>query len=160
MENELEKPKQEKSKRGGACPNPGGARKGAGRPAFVPNDGERKQVESMSGYGVPQHQIAATVRDGIGIDTLREHFAHELVAGKAKASAQVGQTLFQKAIQGDTSAMIWWSKAQMRWHEVQRYEHTSPDGSMTPVIQRALTREELAEELKSRGLPTTVIGDD
>lgn len=31
---------------------------------------------------------------------------------------------------------------------------------MTPVIQRALTREELAEELKSRGLPTTVIGDD
>lgn len=113
-------------------PNYGGARKGAGRPAFKPTDSERRQVESMSGYGVPIEQIAALVRDGISVDTLRAHFTPELVNGKAKANAKIGQTLFQRASGGDTTAMIWWSKTQMGWKETQKVEHVSPDGSMTP----------------------------
>lgn len=111
----------------------GGARENAGRPAFVPTDAERKQVEAFSGYGLPIDQIAVLVRDGIHVDTLRAHFSAELQSGKAKANAKVGQTLFQKAVGGDTTAMIWWSKTQMRWSETQRLEHTSPDGSMTPA---------------------------
>jgi hypothetical protein len=86
----------------------------------------------MSGYGLPFDQIAVLVRDGINVDTLREHFQAELQSGKAKANAQVGKTLFQKAMGGDTTAMIWWSKTQMRWSEVQKHEHTSPDGTMSP----------------------------
>ena len=31
--------------------NYGGARDGAGRPAFEPTDVERKQVQALSGYG-------------------------------------------------------------------------------------------------------------
>lgn len=107
----------------------GGARPGAGRPPFVPTDYERKQVETLSGYGLPQDQIAILIRGGIGIDTLREHFATELVAGKAKANSGVGSTLFQKAMSGDTAAMIWWSKSQMRWAETQKHEHTGADGA-------------------------------
>jgi len=42
----------------------GGARPGAGRKPFEPTDAERKQVEALSGYGVPFEQIAALVRDG------------------------------------------------------------------------------------------------
>jgi hypothetical protein len=107
----------------------GGARPGAGRPAFVPTDAERKQVEALSGYGLPIEQIAVLVRDGIHVDTLRAHFATELQSGKAKANAQVGKTLFQKVMAGDTTAAIWWSKTQMRWAETQKHELTGADGA-------------------------------
>ena len=116
-------------KRGGArYPNGGGPQPGAGRPAFVPTDDERKQVEALSGYGLPIEQIAVLVRKGIDADTLRKHFHEELVAGKAKANGQIGRTLFQKAMGGDTTAMIWWSKTQMRWKETQAHEITGADG--------------------------------
>jgi hypothetical protein len=115
----------------------GGARENSGRKAFTPTDSERKQVEALSGYGLPIEQIAVLVRDGIHIDTLRAHFTNELHSGKAKANAQVGKTLFQKVMAGDTTAAIWWSKTQMRWKETQHHEHSSPDGTMSPptVIQ-------------------------
>jgi hypothetical protein len=115
----------------------GGARENSGRKAFEPTPAERKQVEALSGYGLPIEQIAVLVRDGIHIDTLRAHFTSELHSGKAKANAQVGKTLFQKVMAGDTTAAIWWSKTQMRWKETQHHEHTSPDGTMSPptVIQ-------------------------
>lgn len=128
-----DKPKQIKGKVGGYRP-------GAGRPAFVPTDDERKQVEALSGYGLPQDQIAILIRGGIHIETLREHFATELVSGKAKANGQVGKTLFQKAMGGDTAAMIWWSKAQMRWAETQKLEHTGTDGAPIEIkkIERVI----------------------
>ncbi len=106
----------------------GGARPGAGREAFEPTDSERKQVEALSGYGLPIEQIAVLVRDGIHVETLRKHFAQELISGKAKANGQVGKTLFQKVMAGDTTAAIWWSKTQMRWKEVQQHEITGADG--------------------------------
>jgi hypothetical protein len=48
---------------GGSRPGTGGARENAGRPAFESTDAERKQVEAMSGYGLPIDQIAILVRD-------------------------------------------------------------------------------------------------
>ena len=108
--------------------NYGGARPGAGRPEFEPTDPERKQVEALSGYGLPIEQIAVLVREGIHVDTLRAHFATELISGKAKANGQVGKTLFQKVMAGDTTAAIWWSKTQMRWAETQKHELTGADG--------------------------------
>lgn len=116
-------------KHGGARPGTGGAMPGAGRPAFEPTDAERKQVEALSGYGLPIEQIAVLVREGIDTDTLRKHFATELVSGKAKANGQVGKTLFQKVMAGDTTAAIWWSKTQMRWAETQKHELTGADGA-------------------------------
>jgi len=106
----------------------GGARPGAGRPAFEPTDAERKQVEALSGYGLPYDHICVLIRDGICKDTLMKHFSAELTKGKAKANAQVGQTLFQKAMSGDTTAMIWWSKTQMKWKETQTHEVTGANG--------------------------------
>ena len=118
--------------------NNGGARENAGRMAFKPTEAERKQVEAMSGYGLPIEQIAVLVRGGIDTDTLRKHFATELVAGKAKANSGVGRTLFQKAMGGDTAAMIWWSKTQMRWAETQKHEVTGADGA--PLEFREIKR--------------------
>jgi len=116
----------------------GGAREGSGRKPFDPTEKERKQVESMSGFGVPIDQIAALVRDGISVDTLTKYFERELINGKAKANSQVGQTLFQKATSGDTTAAIWWSKTQMRWKETQQHEHTGADGQ--PITFQRIER--------------------
>jgi hypothetical protein len=123
-ENSTRQPKKEAN----VVKQNGGARQGSGRKPFVATDVERRQVEAMSGYGVPFEQIAALVRDGIDIDTLRKYFSPELINGKAKANAQVGKGIFQKAMAGDTTAQIWWSKCQMGWKETQRHELTGADG--------------------------------
>jgi hypothetical protein len=122
--------------------NNGGARENAGRMPFEPTDAERKQVEALSGYGLPIEQIAMLIRDGIDADTLRKHFSSELVSGKSKANAQIGRTLFQKAMGGDTTAMIWWSKTQMRWSETQKHELTGADGAPLEIarIERVIVK--------------------
>jgi hypothetical protein len=122
----------------------GGAREGAGRPAFEPTNAEKKQVEALSGYGIPIEQIAVLVRDGIDADTLRKYFITELQSGKAKANAQVGKTLFNKVLAGDTTAAIWWSKTQMRWAETQKHELTGADGAALEFtkIERVIIKNE------------------
>ncbi len=131
----IEKPEVKKD---GRSKN-GGARAGAGRPQFVPADNERKAVEAMAGYGLPQEHIAVLVREGINLETLRTHFSRELVSGKAKANSKIAQTLFQKAAGGDVTSMIWWSKTQMKWSERQPSEL---DMMMVEKLRRELEREE------------------
>jgi hypothetical protein len=105
-------------------------------------------VEALSGYGLPLDQIAVLVRKGISVDTLTKHFADELISGKAKANSQVGRTLFQKATSGDTTAMIWWSKTQMKWSETVKNEHTGANGgaiAVSSVDLKGLNDAELAQ---------------
>ena len=133
---------------GGPRPNSGGARPDAGRNPFEPTETERKQVEALSGYGLPLEQIAVLVRKGISTETLTKYFADELISGKAKANSQVGRTLFQKAMGGDTTAMIWWTKTQMKWSETQKVEHTGKDGgaiAVSSVDLKGLDDTELAQ---------------
>lgn len=136
-------------KQANGCANNGGAREGAGRKPFEPTEQERKQVEALSGYGLPYEQIAVLIRDGIHIDTLRTHFSSELATGKAKANAQVGKGMFQKAMAGDTTAQIWWSKCQMGWKEPpKQLEHTGANGgaiSVASVDFKGLSDAELAQ---------------
>jgi len=86
----------------------------------------KRLVETSAGLGLPHEQIGALI--GIDDKTLRKHYRTELDLGKAKASAQIAKTLFNKAQGGDTTALIWWTKAQMRWAETQKLEHTGADG--------------------------------
>jgi len=95
---------------------------------FKPTDEDRKMVESLSGYGLPFENIAAMIQGGIDNDTLKKYFKPELMQGKAKANAKVGRGLFQKAMDGDTSALIFWAKTQMRWRENNDQEtETAPE---------------------------------
>jgi hypothetical protein len=105
------------------------------RPEFEPTQKDRELVESMSGYGVPFEQIAALVGGGIHRETLAKHFEKELVLGKAKANSKIGQTLFQKATGGDTTAMIWWSKTQMGWKETKEIEFTDKSAEKVTKIE-------------------------
>ena len=64
------------------------------------------------------------IRKGIDEKTLRKHFRRELDTAAIKANAKIGGTLYNKAINGDTTAAIWWSKTRMGWKEKSEIEHS------------------------------------
>jgi hypothetical protein len=84
------------------------------RPSFQPTDDARRFVKTMAGYGLRQQDMAAV----LGIrspKTLRKHFRAELDRGGLEANLQVAQTLFQKAISGNTRAAIFWLRIRAHW---------------------------------------------
>jgi hypothetical protein len=111
----------------------GGARPNSGPIPMVPTDEERKLVQTLAGHGVPHRSICALIRDGIHIDTMYTHFRRDLDLGMAVAQSKVGKTLFQKAVDGDTTASIFYAKTQMGWKDTTVIDNTSSDGSMSPV---------------------------
>lgn len=138
------KPTQEKKgKRGGPQP-------GSGRPAFQPTDDERAQVKKFAGFGLPHDMIRLLVRDGIALETLYAHFRTELDSGKAQANADITGRLYAKAMAGDTSSLIWWTKAQLRWSETQKVEVTGADGGPVQTVDFSqLSTETLLELSKA-----------
>lgn len=101
--------------------------------AHQPTDESRKLVETSSGLGLPHESIAALL--GIDDKTLRKYYREELDIGKAKAHGQIAKTLYQKALAGDTTSLIWWTKSQMRWSETVKQEVTGADGEPLQGIQ-------------------------
>ena len=93
------------------------------KPSFEPTEDERKLVKQMCAVGIPQDSIAMVVRDGIDVKTLRKHFRRELDTAKIEANAKIGGTLFNRAINGDTTAAIFWAKTQMGWKETTVFDH-------------------------------------
>ena len=104
-----------------------------------PTDQTRRVAEQMSGLGLPHEQIGAII--GIDDKTLRKYYQTELKIGKAKASSQVAKTLYDKALSGDTTACIWWTKAQMGWCEKIKTEH-SGDKDNPIIIEATMTPSE------------------
>jgi hypothetical protein len=47
----------------------------------------------------------------------------------------MAKTLYNKALMGDTTAMIWWTKAQMGWGERNTTVLSNPDGSPVEGIK-------------------------
>ena len=108
--------------------------------AHKPTPEMQKLVESTSGLGLPHEQIAILV--GIDDKTLRKYYRNELDMGKAKANGQIAKTLFQKATAGDTTSLIWWTKAQMRWSETVKQEVTGSNGEPLQGIQVSFVKPE------------------
>jgi hypothetical protein len=110
-------------------------------PPHEPTDRERKTVESLSAFGIPQEEIAKVV--GIDPKTLRLHYRAELDTAEARANAKVGEFLFTAASGaalkpkgGEAAAThadciraaIFWLKTRAGWKETDRHEHTGKDG--------------------------------
>ena len=87
-----------------------------GRRAHQPDPAQRKQVEAMAAYGIPEVDIARVI--GIDPKTLRKCYREELDLGETKANAQVAGFLFGAARNGNVTAQIFWLKTRARWREV------------------------------------------
>ena len=122
----------------------GGKRDGAGREAFKPSETQRELVKQLAAIGVRHAEMPIFVKDEAGKSisepTLLKYFEAELNEGKVKANVKVAQTLYKKAIGGDTTSMIFWLKAQAGWKDTQRVELTGKDGG--PVEQKTTVTNE------------------
>jgi hypothetical protein len=94
---------------------------GKGRPSFTPTDEQRRMVESMTGLGVPDYEVAKVM--SISLPTLRKYFHEQLEVGHIKSNFQVAQTLYKVATDIDhprhVTAAIFWLKARAGWREAQ-----------------------------------------
>lgn len=106
-----------------------------GHPPFQPTAEQRQLVLALTGYGIPQEDIATLVKnprtgDGISPMTLRKYFEREIKDGMATANSKVVGALFKNATTGTNSfpggvpiAQIFWLKCRAGW---QRKEGDAP----------------------------------
>ena len=119
-----------------------------GRPAFRPTAEQRRTVESMTAYGIPQVDIGRVV--GIDDETFRKHFREEIDTGVARANTRVAAFLFETATgqRGEGSAAvtaaIFWMKTRGRWKEITGIEYAGKDGG--PIAMSLAEREAKALE--------------
>ncbi|MGF6806279.1 hypothetical protein OKW30_001405 [Paraburkholderia sp. Clong3] len=113
------------------------------RPSFNANNDQRKLVEQLAAFGIPQEDMVMLVLDAnekpISVPTLRKHFRKELTEGLVKANTAVAQALFKKAKAGNVASIIFWLKTRGGWRETpQAVELTGKDGgqieSRTTVV--------------------------
>jgi len=96
---------------------------------------ESKQlVRALAAVGIRFEDIATKL--DISADTLTRKYRRELDLGRIDANAAIGNTLYQQAKNGNTTAAIFWLKTRANWRETTRLDHTSEDGSMTPQPTR------------------------
>ena len=89
-----------------------------GRPPHAPTEKDRKTVEAMASYGVPQDEIALVL--GVSLPTLRRHYGAVLRVAAIKANAKMAESLFAQALSkgpGALGAKIFWLKCRAGWTE-------------------------------------------
>lgn len=89
------------------------------RPKFEPAAQDRKTVETMAAFGIPEDEIARAI-GGRGIDpkTLRKYFSQELAVGTTIANTAVAKTLYRMATSGkQPAATMFWLKCRAGWRE-------------------------------------------
>jgi hypothetical protein len=132
-----------------------------GRRAHRPDPFQRRQVEAMAAFGVPELNIARVV--GIDAKTLRKHYREELDTGQTKATAKVAESLFRKATsEGPQSvtAAIFWLKTRGGWRETSLHEVTGANQGPIEVDIRIRKAREVLQlrlaEIAARTSPSTI----
>ena len=95
-----------------------------GRPNTKFSEEQREAIKKMAGYGTPHKHIARIFETSE--KTLRKHCKDELDTGGALATAKVAESLYNQAINGNTTACIFWLKTRAGWCE--RHEVTGKNG--------------------------------
>ena len=126
-----------------------------GRPEFEPTDEQRKLVDQLAGYGIPEPDIAKLVinpqtKEPISPMTLRKHFREELDTGHVRANQTVAGALFKNATTGTETypggiptAQIFWLKTRGKgqWKDKQTIEVETPPSEMEEQeIDNAIAR--------------------
>lgn len=110
--------------------NPGG------RPPIGRDERIAQVVQLHTLVGTPQPTLAKIL--GMATETMSKYYRDELDTAKAQANAQIAGRLYKKAMDGDTTAMIFWLKTQARWRET--IDLSNEDGSLqqAPIQQAVL----------------------
>lgn len=106
-----------------------------------------KQVEKLAAQGLTKEQIARTM--GVCYNTLNERqkeypeFLEAIKSGQSKGLAKITNKLFQKASEGDNTAMIFYLKNRdpNNWEDVHKRK---VDAVVSSRKAEQLTDEELA----------------
>ena len=109
-----------------------------GRPPFEPTDKDRRVVEMMAGWAIPEDRIAKVL--AIDPKTLRKHFGEELEVGHAKLEAQLAQNLLRIAQGHDRQSLIatiFALKSRFGWVEQQPPAREQPLGKKEAMLERA-----------------------
>ncbi len=120
------------------------------------DEANKQLVKMMTACGIPKARQARFLQ--ISIQSLNNNFAHELENGEVSANMQVANALFNKAIEGDVRAQIFWLESKAGFQKVTHLDVTSnaaADMSATEKGQRlaALFREspEIMAKFKNAG---------
>ena len=116
----------------------------------IPTESSRLIVQRAYGMGMTLEQTSELI--GIDTATLVKHYKKDLENSAAHLNFNVSQNLYRLAMGSDRAAVtasMFWLKCRAGWREVQRVEHTGPDGgpiqhqvSVETIDPRDLTQEE------------------
>ncbi len=101
------------------------------------SESDRRQVEAMAAYGIPETEIARVI--GIDPRELRGQYPDELDTGSTRANSRVAENLYRRATgegREAVTAAIFWLKTRAGWRERSVHELHGTDGPITVVIQR------------------------
>lgn len=98
-------------------------KKKGGRPAYKVTDAGKKQVLRLSGLGLSQEEVSASM--GISVDTLVKYFSVEYEKGKSDSLVELVNVLREKAIKDkDFKSINLLVKCKYGWKETEVKEHT------------------------------------
>ena len=106
-------------------------REKAGRPPYQPTPEIARQVETMTGFGIRQEDIAIAL--DIHSKTMRKYYKRELDTGAIRANTRVAQALYKNAVVNENvQAQIWWTKCRMGWKgDYSTIEHTGKQSDIS-----------------------------
>jgi hypothetical protein len=104
-------------------------KRGPGRPEYVPTSEDQKRVLHAVGNGFTQYEIAILL--DISEPTLKKYYFAELERGHLLAVESVSRKLYEEAIAGKPTAMIFWLKARAGWSDYS-LKPAAPDGKIKP----------------------------
>lgn len=107
-------------------------------------DAMRADVRRFAEIGTPYTIIARIM--GMSVTTLKRRCRTELDAGVEVANARIALTLFETAMNGNTTAMLWWEKTRAG-----RREGSAPDphgARAAEPITRDMSAREAAERYR------------
>jgi hypothetical protein len=142
---------------------PGRPRNPVRENAFVPNAEQKQLVRLLAGFGIPPVRICKVIKNEhtgrpIGVPTLERCFADELECGSVEMDSIACGMLAAKVRQGNLTAIIWYMKNRMGWHDHVVQERTGPGSEID--INLKIDPDALADELQRRSLPTSIFGID
>ncbi|MDR1920265.1 MAG: phosphoribosyltransferase [Candidatus Adiutrix sp.] len=97
------------------------------------NEDVAESVRVMAKNGTPLADIAKII--SMSPVTLSKLYHDDFLTGKAEANNTIGHTLYEKAVNGDTVAAIFWAKTQMGWRETQKVEVTQNTNAEVSVYR-------------------------